>query len=47
VAYRAEQRRLKELGKNPDSVHWVSKVDELSPYDITSVDETTNSSTSK
>ena len=39
VAYHAERRRLKKLGKNPDSVHWVSKVDELSPYDMTSVDE--------
>ena len=39
TAYHAERRRLKKLGKNPDSVHWVSKVDELSPYDMTSVDE--------
>jgi hypothetical protein len=39
VAYHAERRRLKKLGKNPGSVHWVSKVNELSPYDITSVDE--------
>jgi hypothetical protein len=39
VAYYAERNRLKKLGKNPDSVHWVSKVDELSPYDMTSVDE--------
>ena len=39
AAYYAERRRLKKLGKNPDSVHWVSKVDELSPYDMTSVDE--------
>jgi hypothetical protein len=39
AAYHAERRRLKKLGKNPDSVHWVSKADELSPYDMTSVDE--------
>jgi hypothetical protein len=39
VAYQAERRRLKKLGKNPDSVHWVSKADEMSPYDMTSVDE--------
>ena len=39
AAYHAERRRLKKLGKNPDSVHWVSKVDELSPYDMMSVDE--------
>lgn len=39
VAYNAEKRRLKALGKNPDSVHWISKTDELSPYDLMSVDE--------
>jgi hypothetical protein len=39
AAYHAERRRLKKLGKNPDSVHWVSKIDELSPYDMTSIDE--------
>ena len=39
VAYNAERQRLKRLGKNPDSVHWISKVDELSPYDLMSVDE--------
>ncbi|MEQ7127433.1 DUF3883 domain-containing protein [Actinopolymorpha sp. B11F2] len=39
VAFHAERRRLSELGKNPDSVHWVSTSNELSPYDITSVDE--------
>lgn len=39
IAYHAERRRLKKLGKNPDSVHWVSRFDELSPYDMTSVDE--------
>jgi hypothetical protein len=39
AAYHAERRRLMKLGKNPNSVHWVSKVDELSPYDMTSVDE--------
>jgi hypothetical protein len=38
AVYYAERRRLEKLGKNPDSVHWVSKVDELSPYDLTSVD---------
>lgn len=39
IAYKAEQNRLKTLGKNPDSVHWISKTDELSPYDLKSVDE--------
>lgn len=39
VAYHAERERLTRLGKNPDSVHWISKVDELAPYDIMSVDE--------
>lgn len=39
VAYHAERQRLKKHGKNPDSVHWVSNADELSPYDMTSVDE--------
>ena len=38
VVYRAERQRLKNCGKNPDSVRWVSKTDELSPYDMTSVD---------
>ncbi|MHA7297199.1 sacsin N-terminal ATP-binding-like domain-containing protein [Pseudarthrobacter sp. MDT3-1] len=39
VVYHAERQRLKKHGKNPDSVRWVSKVDELSPFDMTSVDE--------
>ncbi|WP_426940199.1 sacsin N-terminal ATP-binding-like domain-containing protein [Pseudarthrobacter sp. S6] len=39
VAYHAERHRLKTIRKNPDSVRWVSKLDELSPYDMTSVDE--------
>lgn len=38
VAYNVELRRIKALGKNPDSVRWVSKTDELSPYDLRSVD---------
>lgn len=38
VAYNAERLRLKALGKNPDSVHWISKTDERSPYDLLSVD---------
>lgn len=38
VVYNVERRRIKALGKNPDSVHWVSKTDELSPYDLLSVD---------
>ena len=38
VAYHAERGRLKDLGKNPDSVHWISRVDESSPYDMMSVD---------
>ncbi len=39
VVYHAERQRLEECGKNPDSVRWVSKVNELSPYDMISVDE--------
>lgn len=39
VVYNVERRRLKRLGKNPDSVHWISKTDELSPYDLLSVDQ--------
>lgn len=39
VAYNAERQRLEALGRNPDSVHWISKTDELSPYDLMSVDE--------
>ena len=38
VVYHAERKRLEECGKNPDAVHWVSKTDALSPYDMTSVD---------
>jgi hypothetical protein len=38
IAYNAERKRLKALGKNPDSAHWISKTDELSPYDLMSVD---------
>lgn len=39
VVYNVERRRLKDLGKNPNLVHWVSRTDELSPYDLLSVDE--------
>ena len=39
AVYHAERQRLEKLGKNPDSVHWVSTADELSPYDMTSIDE--------
>ncbi len=38
IAHTAERRRLKALGKNPDLAHWISKTDELSPYDLLSVD---------
>lgn len=38
VVYNAERRRLRALGKNPDSVHWISNTDELSPYDLMSID---------
>lgn len=38
IAYNAERRRLSKLGKNPDLAIWVSKTDELSPFDIKSVD---------
>ena len=39
AAYHAERRRLRDLNKNPDLVVWVSKTDELAPYDIKSIDE--------
>jgi len=39
VVYHAERQRLSKLGKNPNSVRWVSRVNELSPYDIVSIDE--------
>jgi hypothetical protein len=39
IAYNAERKRVQALGKNPDSVRWISKADELSPYDLMSVDE--------
>ena len=38
IVYNAERERLRSLGKNPDSVVWISRTDELSPFDITSVD---------
>ncbi|MEV4691356.1 DUF3883 domain-containing protein [Micromonospora echinospora] len=38
VAFHKERERLREAGKNPDLVVWVSKDDELSPFDIQSVD---------
>lgn len=37
IAYNAERKRIKALRKNPDSVHWISKTDELSPYDLMSI----------
>lgn len=39
VVYNVERRMLKALGKNPASVHWISRTDELSPYDLISVDQ--------
>lgn len=39
AAYYAERRRLRDLNKNPDLVIWVSKTDELAPFDIKSIDE--------
>ena len=39
VAYYAERRRLEALGKSPDSVHWISKTDEVFPYDLLIVDD--------
>lgn len=39
VAWRGERKRLRQLGKNPDLAVWVSKTDELSSFDIKSVDE--------
>lgn len=38
VAFEAERRRIRALGRNPDLVDWVSRRDELAPYDFTSVD---------
>jgi hypothetical protein len=37
IAFHVEQERVRNLGKNPESVRWVSKTDELSPFDIVSV----------
>jgi hypothetical protein len=39
IAYRKEQERVRDLGKNPDAVVWVSQTNELSPFDIKSIDE--------
>jgi len=38
VAFHAERARLGRAGKNPDLVVWVSKDDELAPFDIQSID---------
>ncbi|OKI49337.1 sacsin N-terminal ATP-binding-like domain-containing protein [Micromonospora sp. CB01531] len=38
VVFHKERERLRDAGKNPDLVVWVSKDDELSPFDIQSVD---------
>ncbi|SIM53686.1 DUF3883 domain-containing protein [Micromonospora cremea] len=38
VVFHKERERLREAGKNPDLVVWVSNDDELSPFDIQSVD---------
>jgi hypothetical protein len=39
AAWHMERERLRRLGKNPDLAIWVSRTDELSPFDIKSVDE--------
>jgi hypothetical protein len=39
IAYRKEQERVRDLGKDPGSVVWVSQTHELSPFDIKSIDE--------
>ena len=39
VVFDAERDRVREMGRNPASVNWVSKTDELSPFDLMSVDE--------
>ncbi|MGW8645624.1 sacsin N-terminal ATP-binding-like domain-containing protein [Micromonospora chalcea] len=38
VVFHKERERLREAGKSPDLVVWVSKDDELAPFDIQSVD---------
>ncbi|MGJ9402875.1 sacsin N-terminal ATP-binding-like domain-containing protein [Arthrobacter sp. KK5.5] len=38
IAYMAERARLRGLGKNPDLAIWVSETDELSPFDLKSID---------
>ena len=39
IVYNKERHRLQALRMNPDSVTWVSKTNETSPYDIRSLDE--------
>lgn len=39
LVFEKERERLSASGRDPDSVTWVSRVDELSPYDIDSIDE--------
>jgi hypothetical protein len=39
IVYNKERQRLQALGMNPDSVSWVSKTNETSPYDIRSLDD--------
>jgi hypothetical protein len=39
IVYNKERQRLQALGMDPDSVTWVSKTNETSPYDIRSIGE--------
>lgn len=38
-AFKSEQKRLKDSGKDPSRVTWVALSDELAPYDLVSVDD--------
>ncbi len=39
AAFEAERRRLQAIDLSPDLVDWISRRDELSPYDMTSVED--------
>ncbi|BCY13458.1 sacsin N-terminal ATP-binding-like domain-containing protein [Actinoplanes sp. L3-i22] len=39
IAYHVERERLRAAGRDPDLVVWESRINELSPYDLRSVDD--------
>ncbi|MEV0900817.1 DUF3883 domain-containing protein [Actinoplanes sp. NPDC049802] len=39
IAYHVERARLRAAGQDPDLVVWESRINELSPYDLRSVDD--------